>query len=587
MKRTFITSMLVLFTIGLNAQSYKSHTFYSIIKDPGSNTFQAITEQIALDNCNTVFTSQQLRDRQYVNIQIEAPLSSGRFYYLDFGDGLKYYYLLRSSSNEHNDEDYRLSLPYNITSVCTPTDSDGDTIPDRIDNCPTTPNTNQLDTDNDGIGDVCDTGILRSHTFYSLLNGSTITEQIALSNCGKTFPLSQLGGRNYVNIQIDTPLKSGRFYYLNFGRGLNYYYLWQSNAGEHNDEDYRIIAHQITNPCPEPDLDAVQVSVSSTTINHGENKTVNYTVKNLGNSIAASSKVEFYLSSTTTNSREFLKSKPIGNVNINQTITSSATIKIPLGTKTDTYNIFMRVSTNGDSNSGNNTVYSPSSFKVNGVQEYPDLVFDTEVITATSDCSNCSFIIKELIKNNERHIANKNGIALNFLQIKIDNKGTVSSTPTKIKYYLSSDSKLDPKKDYEFKVSTDVPSINKNSFKSVAKSLTGLDFRDARVSGDNNTEPPYGNYFFIMKIDPKDESNQDNNVVKFLIKYRENSSKTSLIRNTQNSLKPYKLDIYDFTGNILKSTKVNSTEQENTIINSLPSGLYIIKTPTGTRKITK
>ena len=37
-----------------------------------------------------------------------------------------------------------------------PVDSDGDGIPDAIDNCPTIPNANQRDFDGDGHGDVCD-----------------------------------------------------------------------------------------------------------------------------------------------------------------------------------------------------------------------------------------------------------------------------------------------------------------------------------------------------------------------------------------------------------------------------------------------
>ncbi len=37
-----------------------------------------------------------------------------------------------------------------------PSDSDGDTIPDEDDNCPSTPNPDQEDADDDGLGDACD-----------------------------------------------------------------------------------------------------------------------------------------------------------------------------------------------------------------------------------------------------------------------------------------------------------------------------------------------------------------------------------------------------------------------------------------------
>lgn len=37
-------------------------------------------------------------------------------------------------------------------------DSDGDGVPDSLDNCPTVPNSDQADSDGDGIGDACDNG---------------------------------------------------------------------------------------------------------------------------------------------------------------------------------------------------------------------------------------------------------------------------------------------------------------------------------------------------------------------------------------------------------------------------------------------
>jgi Thrombospondin type 3 repeat len=46
--------------------------------------------------------------------------------------------------------------PASTTTIPTATDADGDTVPDSIDNCPTKPNTNQLNFDGDSKGDGCD-----------------------------------------------------------------------------------------------------------------------------------------------------------------------------------------------------------------------------------------------------------------------------------------------------------------------------------------------------------------------------------------------------------------------------------------------
>ncbi len=58
-------------------------------------------------------------------------------------------------SDNDGDGDSLLEEFLQGSDACNP-DTDGDTIPDGSDNCPTTPNVDQMDADNDGIGDVCD-----------------------------------------------------------------------------------------------------------------------------------------------------------------------------------------------------------------------------------------------------------------------------------------------------------------------------------------------------------------------------------------------------------------------------------------------
>jgi hypothetical protein len=97
-------------------------------------------------------------------------------------------------------------------------DSDGDGFSDGIDNCPLTPN-DQLDTDMDGKGDVCDPDFERTfdvvlndiHYSISILSNSTVSDfnfnqaemQIGFDVTGES------GNTGYCNVTIPKSLLTG------------------------------------------------------------------------------------------------------------------------------------------------------------------------------------------------------------------------------------------------------------------------------------------------------------------------------------------------------------------------------------------
>ncbi|WP_396602365.1 T9SS type A sorting domain-containing protein [Algibacter sp. R77976] len=402
-------------------------------------------------------------------------------------------------------------MPYNIESICTPVDSDGDTIPDSTDNCPSTPNTNQLDTDSDGIGDVCDNNITqpqtyKSHTFYSSIRSpySLINEQVALANCGQTYSSQELAGRNYVNIQTEAPLISGRFYYLNFGRGYNYYYLYQSNSGEHNDEDYRIDFHEeIISVCPDTDGDGII---------DGQD----YCLNDYGTS---------------------------GN-------------GCP--------------DTDGD-----------------GLNDYDDDC--PNEYGEDNGCPLADFVVDSFNLTQE----NVGDVNSPFFELifcaTIKNIGDDDGRPNNIEIILTTKNSIyDPGDIQTITTVSNNNNIDSNGGTSDYCYTHSGTFIDPIFGGKRLSDY---NYVWIIIEKGPEEYSTENNEAFFSKKINIISNKNSLIKSKiineslNNSAKDLK--VFNLSGTLIKSIKINTQEDEDNLINNLPSGFYIIKTPTETRKIVK
>jgi hypothetical protein len=59
------------------------------------------------------------------------------------------------------------SVRFRANFVSVPGDLDGDGLLDEVDNCPQTPNPNQVDSDNDGVGDACTFSLDRTRLFFN------------------------------------------------------------------------------------------------------------------------------------------------------------------------------------------------------------------------------------------------------------------------------------------------------------------------------------------------------------------------------------------------------------------------------------
>jgi hypothetical protein len=111
---------------------------------PGEATFQAVSWMHPWRQCNG-FPYTPGASLKFANTSADSLAFNG-FYYDDVS--LK---VLNSGANNAAVASFFTSFE-----LTPPADTDADTIPDAIDNCPTTANADQADADNDGTGDACE-----------------------------------------------------------------------------------------------------------------------------------------------------------------------------------------------------------------------------------------------------------------------------------------------------------------------------------------------------------------------------------------------------------------------------------------------
>ena len=222
----------------------------------------------------------------------------------------------------------------------------------------------------------------------------------------------------------------------------------------------------------------------------------------------------------------------------------------------------------------------------NGCPGLADLIIDTT--NSTAKASGASY--SQTFSSNSSHTLYLNDSELQ-LYLTIKNTGQASSNTMKVGFYATQGA--------SFSSPILLKEVNFTGINSNSNQSQGEYIPRATLAGYINSN----GYVYIHVVVDK------NNTVNEGSSGGENNNRySSILVNISNSTRPtgkftiaernisdethvssqsYDLYIYDFSGTKIKSAKINSIEEENQIIATLPSGLYVIKTLDGTRKISR
>lgn len=398
--------------------------------------------------------------------------------------------------------------------------------------------------------------------------------------------------REKVNVKTQKPLSIGDVYFMNFGKGANYYLITGSSI-EAGDSEYQLdptngssTFSRTTLNCPKPDLQAIATDFGGTTTTTGANASVIYSIKNIGGRAFAPSHCLIYFSkgnSVLSSDDILIKDVTIDPLNPNESKYGVPSIIIPANISSGTYYVIIQLTNSEDINNSNNIISSLSSFTINQTTTptgKPDLVIDPANTIIFSNCFDCSAALSDL--GNKRHTINNQSGIINLQAITIKNIGSTASTPATLQFYLSTDGILDAADIKSTASSVSIAAINPGSSITVSKSIFSSDFGGLTVTGNRN---------ILMSVDDSKtntESNENNNITVIPVTFVNPFAKTVQSNvDVQDSIQPYSINVYNFEGQKVLTKEVKSIEEENQSLDSLKSGIYIIKSKNETRKVLK
>ncbi|MDY0988887.1 T9SS type A sorting domain-containing protein [Flavobacterium sp. CFBP9031] len=420
--------------------------------------------------------------------------------------------------------------------------------------------------------------------------------------------------RERVNIKTETPLNIGQVYFMDFGKGSNYY-LITSSSTEFGDSEYQIdptnsntIFNPITFDCQKVDLKAFSIITESgsTALDYTKIQPFSFRISQLSTRIqSATTNIKIYL----TKSRNFVNANDffmdefsISSASMNQYYDNSSlaglgtSLVVSSKIADGQYYLTMVVSNTEDFNLLNNIASTSNTLTIkNGAlpgtpKPTPtppttpvgasDLTIDSSNVIVNSDCS-CNSILSDL--DGKRHKINYLGGSIRIPSIAIKNVGSVASIQTNLKFYLSKNTTLD---------TSDFPS------KQNAKTIAPINAKESYVmSGGEIFSYDFGNngtqfkddWNILMVVDDSKantESNENNNVTAIPVTFYDPTAPlmaTTTIETTQ----PYSINVYNFDGQKVLTKEVNSKEEEDKSLDILKTGIYIIKSNGETRKVLK